>query len=328
MGANEQTFETTYEFGIDFDGTMGRTFDPSPDGVGVEENYEDTLKQIFGETILATYLSEGGLQNRAPAEVIHDLYQLHPEVLEMAASHASQNHDELSSVMPLTAPLLDVWDTDPLKAATETYIRQDLINSLDHIGLLNEDGLPWPRPCNGFDSFWKTIEALNQAEMGFRINTAVISSGYIDYITKAFGVWGLEVPDIWVTDDNTRARKYPADMNARVKPAPFGIALAHHQWLKMHGQTGPDFSIETVIKSKDRMFYFGDGLSKDGQLAARSRIGFGHYDETTDGLSFTGEYLRFNDWRDIEHCLVDNVDALVAGRALTAILYSSGRGES
>lgn len=314
------SFDREYCVDLDFDGNMGFTFDPSPDGIGVEENYEDTLGRIFGEDILNTYKDEGGLDNRAPSQVIERLWVVHPEVIPLARRHLARTRTELESVMPRTRGYLDLWDTDPLKAATEVYIRQDLISSLGHLGLEHDDGTLWPRPCTGFDDFWRTLQQLNRANLGFHITTAVISSGYDEYIQKVFDeVWGLPRPDIWVTDDTTRSRPHPADHLRRVKPAPFGIALAHQEWLKRYGLSGEGFDMKKVRDSKLRMVSFGDGAPKDGQMAARSRIGFGHFNRYLDGVA-DGEYTAFGDWRIIEKRLVDGVDALARGEPLAAVL--------
>jgi hypothetical protein len=312
-------FERQYHLAFDFDGNMGDTFTPSPDGVGVEENYIDTLGQIFGPDILATYL-EQGLDNRAPSEVICDLAAIHPDVTQKAKAHLEQNLETLSAVMPRTVGKLATWDTTPRVAATEVYIRQDLINSLHHIGLPLEDGRLWPLPCTGFDSFWRAIQDINEANDRFNLTTSVISSGYDEYIDKVFRVaWELPSPDIWVTDDFTRSRPHPVDHLRRVKPAPLGIALAHHAWLKKNGLTGKDFDLISARHSKQRMAYFGDGAEKDGQMAARARVGFGLFNATTKGI-VNGQYTEFGDWRDLEDRLLQAEPELRNGRPLSAAL--------
>lgn len=311
------SFESSYLLMFDFDGTMGQTFEASPSGIGVEENYVQTIEQIFGDEVLETYLvDQGGLQNRNPSEVIHDLYETHMELVELSKAHLEENYSDLSTVMPSTAHLLDYWEEDPLKATTEVYIRQDLINSLGHIGLRNTDGSVWPRPCKGFDSLWETIQELNASNRGFAINTAVISSGYTEYIEKTFDVWNLPYPDIFITDNETRSRKYPSDHLRRVKPAPFGVALAHQAWLKMYDKTGRHFDIKAAEDSKKRMFLFGDGLEKDGGMAERSKIGFGHFDPNTEEIQ-GGSHITFGNWSHIEQ-MIYNSASLMAGSVAAA----------
>jgi hypothetical protein len=314
-----ESFNSTYLLLFDFDGTQAQTFKPSPSGVGVEENYENTIREIFGDEILDTYNEQGGLQNRNPIEVIHDLFEIHPEMLEQAKSHLNKNKSELTTVMPETVHFLDSWDESPLKSLNEVYVRQDLINSLGHIGLINSDGSVWPKPTEGFDSFWQKIHELNDGNYGFSIDTAVISSGYTEYIAKTFDVWGQPYPNIWITDNETRKRKFPEEHEKRVKPAPFAVSLAHHAWLKAHGKTGPDFDLSIAEESKDRMFLFGDGISKDGGMAIRSRIGFGHFNPEVAEIQH-GEHSTFSNWEDIENQIIANMPALAQGLAIAKII--------
>lgn len=319
---SELSIEDSYLCVFDFDGTVGATFETSPLGSDVEQNYRQTLGQIFGPEILQTYEDQGGLRNRAPAEVIADLYEVHPSAIGLARAHYDENHELLESVMPLTKAQLLRWEEEPLKTATEVYIRQDLINSLEHVRKY-DDGAVWPRICDGFEILWNTLQQLNDSEPGFKIDTGIISSGYVEYITNCLDLWGLPYPDIWVTDDQTRSRKYPDDITRRVKPAPFAVALAHQKWLKIHGASGRNFGVAQALKSKERMFYFGDSLTKDGQMAERSRIGFGHFNPNTSTMVHD-EVISFGDWREIERKLKDNVGKLAEHVAISTII----RGEN
>lgn len=320
-----------YLWVIDFDGTAGDTFTDSPAGGNVEQNYEYTLDQIFGSRVLGTYRAQGGLRNRAPAEVISELHDAHDDVPELAYRHLQANGDELRSVMKTTVANLDVWEVDPLTAATEVYIRQDLINSLGHIGLKHDDGEVWPRMCNGFGELWDAIHDLNHADLGFHIDTAVLSSGYTEYIELCFEAWGRPQPDIWVTDDQIRGRKYPKDIRARVKPATFGLALVHQLWLQRYGLSGHAFWsqkfpsqdspkwLDIALEPRSRISCWGDSLSKDGALAKAGRVSFGHFNPEAKDLE-PNKYLSFSDWRDISDILRSNIPALTAGAPIAHIL--------
>lgn len=327
------SIESSYLFVFDFDGTMFQTFEPSPSGIGVEENYEKTLKEIFGPDILATYLADGGLDNRNPGEVIRDLLAKHPELIQRARAHLDANKDALLQTTPDTAHLLEAWETDPLRAATEVYIRQDLANSLDHIGLLNDDQTFWPRPTNNFIETWKTIDEINKQNLGFHIDTAILSSGYVDYIDKTLKTWSLQTPDVLVTDDQMRARPHPADIKRRVKPAPLGLALVHQKWLDLHGldantlaqgAANKDGTVLTTRQwaetTRERMFMFGDSVGKDGAMAEKSHIGFAHYDLSASEFSFNGEYSSFNNWQDIAKILKKNRTAMKGAVAINTIM--------
>lgn len=59
--------------GLDFDGTIAQTFKPSPHNIDVETAYLAAVDVVFGAKGLAQYQHEGGLRNRAPAEIIRQL---------------------------------------------------------------------------------------------------------------------------------------------------------------------------------------------------------------------------------------------------------------
>ena len=59
-----------YLFVSDFDGTVSNTFAESPNGINVDMAYEYAIKKFFGEEGLIVYQKIGGLQNRAPGEVV------------------------------------------------------------------------------------------------------------------------------------------------------------------------------------------------------------------------------------------------------------------
>lgn len=59
--------------GLDFDGTVAQTFKPSPNNIDVESSYLTAVDVVFGPKGLAQYQNEGGLLNRAPAEIVGQL---------------------------------------------------------------------------------------------------------------------------------------------------------------------------------------------------------------------------------------------------------------
>jgi hypothetical protein len=209
------------------------------------------------------------------------------------------------------------------------------MNSLDHIGLINEDGTFWPRQTNNFIETWQTIQEINNQNLGFHIDTAILSSGYVEYIDKTLKTWGLQAPDIWVTDDQMRARPQPTDLDRRVKPAPLGVALAHQKWLNMYGldadalaQGAADKKGEILTtrqwaeSTRQRMFMFGDSVAKDGGMAQRAHIGFAHYDPSVDEFSFNGEYNSFSNWQEIAERLKHSRTAMKGAVAINTIMQS------
>jgi len=170
-------------FVLDFDRTVADTFIPSPNGFGVEKNYELSIEELFGPGVLALYRSQGGLRNRSPSEVVAEL-------------GVGRDHDE--TVM-----------------LTEELVRVRLARNLSEIGRPMANGCIWPPLCTGFAEFWWEVRKLTQCG---HIRTAIVSSGARIFIEATFRTHGLEPPAVIVTDDDMRARPdIPVDQ--RSKPA-------------------------------------------------------------------------------------------------------------
>ena len=109
---NPETFHNTRFLAVDFDGTVARTFEPSPNNIDVHSAHRIAVKKRFGQEGLARYIADGGLGNRAPSEVVRSL-----------VPHAP---------------------VDELAEMTERFID----DKLDV--LLNEITCRWPRPVAGY----------------------------------------------------------------------------------------------------------------------------------------------------------------------------------
>ena len=167
---------TIQKFGIvhDFDGTVAETFKPSPSGLGVKEAYENSVECIFGPSALDYYKRTGGLQNRAPREVVDSLFN--------AGFWVGCGQDE----------------------ATEQLVNRKIDCLLKHaFGQPLSDGTPWPRLTLGFASYWQWTSARMDTF------TVILSSGHEVCIRKTFEMHNLPQPDLIVTDDEFRRLPEP-----------------------------------------------------------------------------------------------------------------------
>lgn len=105
--------------GLDFDGTVAQTFKPSPNNIDVESAYLTAVDVVFGPKGLAQYQDEGGLRNRAPAEIVGQL-----------APGASD--------------------------AEHTNLLQSLVTTKLAV-LVDEICLRWPQPTDGYRHFETTL---------------------------------------------------------------------------------------------------------------------------------------------------------------------------
>lgn len=104
---------------IDFDGTMFRTFEDSPNGMNVNLASRYAVRDVFGETGLRRYQEVGELQGREPGEIV----SLVLEGMSQTSSHA---------------------------VATEQYVESKLSY------LAKEISTSWPRPTPGVGEFFKS----------------------------------------------------------------------------------------------------------------------------------------------------------------------------
>lgn len=174
---------------LDFDGTMADTFAPSPSGIGVNEAYRLAVNCLFGKIGEMMFDNIGGLQNRAPIELI--------EILQKRGVKLSVSLEEAAE--KLVCAKLDA--------------------------LTGEIGTTWPLPCQGYTEFNAGLFRLCQD--GLDIHLAVLSSGHTEFIKKTLAVWDKQWkvfwPDIIISDDDVR--HLPLPIEQKIKPSPFLFKL-------------------------------------------------------------------------------------------------------
>lgn len=183
--------------GADFDGTIALTNVPTEDGKDgpVEAAYKEAIEQVFGLKGLETYLSAGGLQNRAPIEVVQ---QLAPDATDENA-----------------ITLVGALDGTKLAILLEQITSQ------------------WPKPTAGYQDFARSLSNLKSA--GRPITTAIISSGHEPFIDRTYAAWGIRPPDIILGQEAITALAGADGISLPVKPDPIIMLYAYNAWRGRHG---------------------------------------------------------------------------------------------
>ncbi|MDO8265390.1 MAG: hypothetical protein Q7T41_00440 [Candidatus Saccharibacteria bacterium] len=286
-------FESSRLVASDYDGTQFDTFTPPLGGMGVGEAYEQAIKTVLGPYALDEYKLQGGHKNRTPSAIIESLINrsdgrfLHL-VLELAQSGAST--EELAEVASRTKhPAINQGliyiDPDHLKIITDTLVFVKLAPLLAQIGQKLDDGSFWPNPIDGFLDFALFAEQVRRD--GVPLNTAVISAGHTQFIEKTYALYGVENPDIFVTDEIVRSLVPNMSAERRGKPAPIPMLLAKRSWLDIHDVSPSNLRNETIAPDINaRIIYIGDDPEKDGGLAKNSHIDFIWVDPASPRLAW------------------------------------------
>ena len=86
---------------FDFDETIAQTFAPSPSGTNVNTATKRAIGQIFGTTGIEIFDSLGGLQNRAPIEIIGALIYKRPKLIHNMSEPVLSNQSNQDQLSPL-----------------------------------------------------------------------------------------------------------------------------------------------------------------------------------------------------------------------------------
>lgn len=310
-----------YLFGFDFDGTIADTFKKGPNLVGVNEATNNGIKDIFDELGVSRLKELGGLSNRAPSELINLILKTSDRemLIKRAQDFFEKKGEELSLIVPKNKSVPLVWyEKNIEQLITELFVRQKLSYLLEQVGKHTADGQIWPPLAQGFSEFWGVLQKLKREELP--IDTVVISSGHDIFIDRVFKLYNLTLPDIVVTEDDIRGKKYPKEIERRVKPGELPLAMAHFTWLKQQGMDQLNFDLQTTREVKERMIYFGDDLNKDRKLSEGARINFGFFIPENLSLMEKANSSRFKDWTIIGKLLDGNKNMFLRGEPLNIIL--------
>ncbi|OGK18150.1 hypothetical protein A3G67_00820 [Candidatus Roizmanbacteria bacterium RIFCSPLOWO2_12_FULL_40_12] len=313
-------------FILDFDGTIADTFTPSPNDIGVESSYFLAVADVLGEEGSKIYNEGGGLRNRAPQEVVYEILQnatstQRKNLLDCARSFLLAHGDELHDLVPEGKGLSLEWrEDDPVSIVSELVVRCKLGYSYGEIGG------KWPLPTEGFIDFRRSLTQLNND--GVAVDLAIVSSGHDLFIDRVFKTWGLEAPSILITDDTLRGKKYPKEVERRVKPSAFPLALAHFEWLKERGLwvRAMEGLSDLARRTRPNIAFIGDDPHKDGDMAERARITFGLFKK---GDAFQPDLapsrFKFGDWSEFGKMLQSRKGLLEQGKEFNEILLGHPR---
>ncbi len=298
-----------YLVASDFDGTIAKTFEKSPNNIGVNEAYQMAVEKIFGSEGAQTYAELGGLRNKAPGELVNDLIAANPNLVSVAQRFFEENRTDLENAMAVGKGVKMEWNPkEPGAVIGEMLVRTKLSFISDQIGTEFADGRVWPQPCDGFIDSYKKIQELKA--QGIEVDFSILSSGHDEFIRKVFQLWKLECPDLLVTDDDMRGRPYPRDDERRVKPSSALTSLIHLKWMQAQGKWIEDIDFKFADETRERMVMVGDDPVKDGQLARNYEIPFLWYNpegkQIDPAMVKEGEEgFAFKDWGFVSETLQD-----------------------
>ena len=249
---------------FDFDGTIAKTFTPSPSGIGVNEVTKMAVCRVFGMPGLAVFDLIGGLRNRAPIEIIGAMISQAPKLAWFARRTFDSLHFRSSEFIKSGAGVPLVWpDSDSdvegvIAVATELFVRAKIAIYIPEIRMW-PSGL-WPIPCDGIVNCLKRIISRN-------VPWAILSSGHEFFIKETFNLWGAEYPKIMVTDDDLRGSLLRLKERSKPHKAVFDFLL--DRWKRQDPRIA---GIDT-----NQIVYVGDDPNKDGLLAQNTGTRFVWY---------------------------------------------------
>ena len=100
-------------------------------------------------------------------------------------------------------------------------------------------------------------------------------------------MYGLEKPDIFVTDEIVRGIVPNMSAERRGKPAPIPMVLAKRMWLDIYGVSHSVLRNDAMAPDiNDRIIYIGDDPEKDRGLATNSHVDFIWVDPASPRLAW------------------------------------------
>jgi phosphoglycolate phosphatase-like HAD superfamily hydrolase len=276
-----KSFGKSHMYEIDFDETCFSTFISNNDGIAVHEAYEGAIASIFG----AEALEDFDLANRAPNDIVDELFELNPQFIQEALAHAQQYFARPDDVTDIGLGMIArfagrneaVHDELSTRATTEMIvIRKKEI-------LVPKIGYDWPEAVEGFSEAWTELNERREKDQKWqRVHLAIVSSGHTDFIKKVMEIAGLPHPDVYMTDDEMRRQVTP-----KTKPHPYALQLVRNAWLNAYlVPKSQRRDNEFMNATKRRQAYIGDDIKKDGGMAKRDGIAFLHHDGRPDTWSY------------------------------------------
>lgn len=308
--------KSEYLICTDFDKTLADTMKPSPNNMGVLQAYEFAIRSVLGNEGLKTYSLIGGLQNRAPIELVNALLKNSNNKEKLIRNAAIFFRKQLPSLKKFTpegktTPI--IWDSANIETTiSEMIVLSKLSCFMDEIGTKLKNGGIWPEPCAGVLDFIKAIDYINRKGK-VKIRLAILSSGHTPFIQKTFKVWKQECPSILIADDDVRM--LPIEQERKVKPSKFLFDLVFLDWLQTLEWKGE------ASKHRENVMYIGDDMDKDGKLADNAGVLFGWFNPDNKKNGNLNGGFSFRDWYRIANFLrqEDVLKSLEKGEPLAKI---------
>ena len=292
---------------IDFDNTLFLTSSPSSNDITVERAYELALDKIFGfgGSDMVGFL---GLQDQTPTGFVSRLLKKGRDHYIGRARDIYEKSLEGKSVkyLPECPDGIIQWDEEnPERTLVQLLVEHKLQFLIPEIGLKDENNQIWPPPCNGVPEFLEIVKQLKK--QGYPIDLAVISSGHHSFIQRTFDMHGFDQPDILITEDSVRNRRYPEENERRFKPGLFPLALAHQEWLHKQGLClSKDDVLGDIKRSKERMVFIDDNHDAAVAAVLKGKVESRIYPDTS--------------WESVTKSLIENKNLLQGGRPISEIL--------
>ncbi len=275
----QELLRSTSLFVFDFDETLAATNLLSPNKLNVVKAYELALDKIFG--VAGLLETVGGLQNRAPSELMSHLFVRNRNLplVEIAEEYYVRHRERLSGLIPAGKGV----DMDAALArgngngfCTELLVREKLALLLAEQGK-GPNGI-WPASCDGAKAF---LKAISDKPWG------IISSGHDTFIAAAFRLWRLSKPALSVTDDDLRGLDQSSSIRSKPDPYLFDVLL------RQAASRG-------ILIPRNRILYIGDDPDKDGGLAQNAGVNFLWYNQY--GRPYREGVAEFGRWSELTAC--------------------------
>lgn len=276
----------TKHFLADFDGTIANTLEKIQNGVSVEEAYAMAMENIFGAVGKKAFEDAGGLQNRAPMELMHAITEGKDvgQFVNFGTDFLTKNIGTLQGFVPSgLGASLDF--SDPKLSLSELLVREKLRILSEQIGRKLANGNAWPNACQGFVEFY---QKLAQTEVCF----GVISSGHHKFINQCFQMWNLMPPTLIISDDTMRST-LAAHLESAQKSKP---------------ESGPGIMAKLADPSIDfeTTPYAGDAPKADGEFAKNTGMPFILFKSNHNVVvGNSNPVLEVDDWKQVAELIND-----------------------
>jgi phosphoglycolate phosphatase-like HAD superfamily hydrolase len=279
-------------FLADFDGTVANTLEKIPGGVSVEQAYGTAMARVFGDLGRRAFEEVKGLQNRGPVELLHDAVEGRDvsEFVALGSDFLNKYRSDLEGyVPPGLGASLDF--KDPILSLSELLVREKLRILTEQIGKRLKNGNQWPEACEGFPEFYRELGNTD-------IRFGVISSGHHKFIRQCFELWGLEAPELIISDDIMRspsASHIPREERTKPSVGPFRMAVEQDRTIK-----------------KTNSVYIGDAARADGGMAQEVGVPFILFKRNPEVLvEDSNPVLEIEDWTEVGRLINDSGELII-----------------